>query len=86
MASTLGSAFTLILELKRSPYSKSKKKTFEKLLIQPRKMLLVPVPNVEVKAGICSFALGFGSLICGEVLIASGEIGIHAVVVVKNLY
>ena len=42
-------------------------------------MLLVPVPNLEVKAGISSFAL-VGTLTCGEVLIASGEIGIHAVV------
>ena len=66
IASSLGSTLTLILELKCGPYSKSKKKNFEKFLFQPRKMLLVPVPNnLEVKAG-ASFALGFRSLICGK--------------------
>ena len=67
MASALGSSLTLILELKCGPYSKSKKKNFEKLLFQLRKMLLVLVPNnLGVKAGarLSSFALGFGSLIC----------------------
>ena len=49
-------------------------------------MLLVQVPNLEVKAGISSFALGFGSLICGEVLIVSGEIGIHAAVVYPRFF
>ena len=66
IASSLGSTLTLILELKCGPYSKSKKKNFEKFLFQPRKMLLVPVPNnLEVKAG-ASFALGFRSLIGGK--------------------
>ena len=66
IASSLGSTLTLILELKCGPYSKSKTKNFEKFLFQPRKMLLVPVPNnLEVKAG-ASFALGFRSLICGK--------------------
>ena len=66
IASSLGSTLTLILELKCGPYSKSKKKYFEKFLFQPRKMLLAPVPNnLEVKAG-ASFALGFRSLICGK--------------------
>ena len=66
IASSLGSTLTLILELKCGPYSKSKKKNLEKFLFQPRKMLLVPVPNnLEVKAG-ASFALGFRSLICGK--------------------
>ena len=52
-------------------------------------MLLVPVPNnLEMKAGarLSSFALGFRSLICGEVLTASGEIGVHAAVVYPRFF